>query len=170
MEGKESLLEGLSLNSVWTFICIGFALIGIFLVIAKFIDQIKKWVKEYRDNKAIGKQGVTEEIATKVTENITTQIDEKFDKFEKRIDEKFEDIDKKLAADKETLSNHTRQLNAQEDRVDRLDNDNKALLHGMSALLGHIATGNSIEKVKKTNATMNNYLIDRKYNEEDWKL
>ena len=170
MDGKEGLLDGvISLNSVWSFICIGFALIGIFLVVAKFIDQIKKWIKEHRENKAIGKQGITEEIATKVTENITTQIDEKFDKFEKRIDKKFEDIDKKLATDKEMLSNHTRQLNAQEERVDRLDNDTKALLHGMSALLGHIATGNSIDKVKKTNATMNNYLIDRTYKEEDWK-
>ena len=170
MDEKTSFLEGLSLNSVWTFICIGFALVGAFLVIAKFIDQIKKWAKEHRENKALGKQGITEEIATKVTENITTQIDEKFDNFEKRIEKKFEGIDKKLASDKEVLANHTRQLNAQEDRVDRLDNDTKALLHGMSALLGHIATGNSIDKVKKTNTTMNNYLIDRKYNEEDWKL
>ena len=77
-------------------------------------------------------------------------------------------IDRKLAADKEIIEMHTAQLNAESSRVDRLDNDSKALLHGMSALLGHIATGNSIDRVKKTNQVMNNYLIDRKYHEEDW--
>ena len=56
-----------------------------------------------------------------------------------------------------------------ESRVDRLDNDTRALLHGVSALLGHEIDGNSIDRVKRTNDAMKNYLIDRKYKEDDWK-
>ena len=91
------------------------------------------------------------------------------EELEPKLNEKFAEIDRKLESDKQTLELHTSQLNAQRDRVDRLDNDTRALLHGVSALLNHIATGNNVDKVKKTNAAMSNYLIDRKYNEEDWK-
>ena len=169
-EKKSMLLEGLLPVDVWNAIIVILILFGVFVAVFKGVILIRDEIRKHKERKQLQGNGVTDQIADKVIEKLKPQIDEKFESFEKKIDEKFEDIDKKLASDKETIEMHTRQLNAQEDRVDRLDNDTKALLHGMSALLGHIATGNSIDKVKMTNDVMKNYMIDRKYNEEDWKI
>lgn len=157
---KTMTIEGLTLDSVWTFICIGFALIGAFLVIAKFIDQIKKWIKERQEKQALGKTDITKDVADKVVEQIGPQIDQKFTDFEAKFDKKFKDINDKLAADKATLDLHTTQLNAHESRVGKLEGDTNALCHGMLALLEkddkHIAAYNA----------MKNYLIDGVYKEE----
>ena len=169
-EKKSMLLEGLLPIDVWNAIIVILVLFGVFVAVFKGVVLIRDEIRKHRERKALHGDGVTDQIAAKVTEKLTPQIDEKFTSFEKKIDKRLGEIDKKLASDKEAIEMHTRQLNAQEDRVDRLDNDTKALLHGMSALLGHIATGNSIDKVKKTNDVMKNYMIDRKYNEEDWKI
>ena len=163
MDQKEMLLEGLSLNSVWAFICIGFALIGVFLVIAKAIDQIRKWIKEHKQKKELGKKDITDDIADKVMEKLTPQIDQQFDTFSRSIDKKFEDIDKKLGADKELLASHTTQLNDHEGRVSKLEGGNLALCHGMLALLERDPS------LTKEQRAMKNYLIDGKYKEDDWK-
>ena len=170
MEEKKMLLEGLLPTDIWNAIIVLLVLFGVFVAVFKGVVLIKDEIRKNKEKKELQGEGITDKIATKVTENIKTQIDEKFKSFEKNFNEKFAEIDKKLAADKETIEMHTRQLNAQEERVDRLDNDTKALLHGMSALLSHISTGNSVDKVKKVDGVMKNYLIDRKYNEEDWKI
>lgn len=153
-------LEGLTLDSVWSFICIGFALIGVFLVVAKFIDQIRKWIKEHKEKQALGKTDITKDVADKVVEQLGPQIDQKFKDFETSFDKKFQDINDKLAADKELLTMHTNQLNAHESRVGKLEGDTNALCHGMLALLEkdekHVAAYNA----------MKNYLIDGVYREE----
>ena len=157
---RKMTLEGLTLDSVWSFICIGFALIGVFLVVAKFIDQIRKWIKEHKEKQALGKTDITKDVADKVVEQIGPQIDKKFQDFETSFDKKFQDINDKLAADKELLTMHTNQLNAHESRVGKLEGDTNALCHGMLALLEkderHIAAYNA----------MKNYLIDGVYKEE----
>lgn len=158
MEGeKKLLLEGLLPTDIWNALIVLLILFGVFIAVFKGVTMIRDEIQKSRDKKALKGDDITDRIANKVIEQLTP-----------KLDEKFAEIDRKLAADKEAIDLQMSQLNAQKDRVDRLDNDNRALLHGMSALLGHIATGNSIDRVKKTNATMNNYLIDRKYHEEDW--
>lgn len=169
-EKKSLLLEGLLPTDVWNAIIVLLILFGVFVAVFKGVVMIRDEIQKRKDRRELQGAGVTDQIAIKVSEKITPQIDEKFTAFEKKFDKKFADIDKKLASDKATIELHTTQLNAQKDRVDRLDDDTKALLHGVSALLSHIATGNNVEKVKKTDGVMKNYLIDRKYNEEDWKL
>ena len=156
-------LDGITLDSVWSFICIGFALIGVFLVVAKFIDQIRKWIKEHNEKKALGKQDITEDVANKVVEKLSPQIDQKFTDFEEKFDKKFDEIDKKLKEDNETIESHTHQLNDHEDRVSELESGDRALCHGMLALLERDPA------LVKEQKAMKNYLIDGKYNEEDWK-
>ena len=151
MEDKAMLLDGISPNSIWSFICIGFALIGVFLVIAKFIDTIRAWIKEREEKKALGKKDITEEIATKVIE-----------KLEPKLDERFDEIDRKLAADKETINSHTTQLNDHESRVSKLEGGNLALCHGILALL------EQDPNLSKEQKAMKNFLIDGKYREQDW--
>ena len=124
----------------------------------KVIEILRKEHERKMQRQQLNGQDITDRIAEKVME-----------KLQPKLDEKFNEIDRKFAADKETLDLHTRQLNATSSRVDQLDNDNKALLHGMSALLSHEVSGGDGEKLKKTQSAMNNYLIDRKYREEDWK-
>ena len=153
-------LEGLTLDSVWSFICIGFALIGVFLVVAKFIDQIRKWIKEHKEKQALGKTDITKDVADKVVEQLGPQIDQKFKDFETSFDKKFQDINDKLAADKELLTMHTNQLNAHESRVGKLEGDTNALCHGMLALL------EKDEKHAAAYNAMKNYLIDGVYREE----
>lgn len=155
-------LEGLTLDNVWSFICIGFALIGVFLVVAKFIDQIRKWVKEHKEKQALGKKNITDEIADKVMEKLTPQIDEKFNTFEQKFDDKFDDIDKKLSSDKEDIKSHTRQLNDHESRVSKLESGNNTLCQGMLALLERDPA------LSRAAHAMQNYLITGKYNPKDW--
>lgn len=157
-------LEGLTLDNIWSFICIAFALIGVFLVVAKFIDQIRKWVKERKEKQALGKTDITKEVADKVVEQIGPQIDEKFKKFETNFNKRFEDIDKKLSDDKELLASHTRQLNEHEGRVGRLEGGTDTLCQGMLALLERDPALN------RAAHAMQNYLITRKYNPTDWEV
>ena len=157
MEEKVQAIEGITPGMLWTFFVVLVGLMALVVLGDKVLDVFRKAKKRKQDQNDLKGEDITDRIASKVIEQLSP-----------KLDEKFAEIDKKIAADKEIIDLHTRQLNAQTDRVDRLDNDSKALLHGMSALLGHIATGNSIERVKKTNSVMNNSLIDRKYHEEDW--
>lgn len=158
MEAQVQKIEGITPSMLWTFLVVLVGLMAIVVLGDKVADVFRKAKKRKQDNAELEGEDITDRIADKVMEQLTA-----------KLDEKFAEIDRKLAADKETIDLHTTQLNAQKGRVDQLDNDNKALLHGMSALLSHEATGNSIDKVKKTNTAMHNYLIDRKYCEEDWK-
>ena len=158
VQQAQQTIEGVTPAMLWTFLVVLVGLMAVIVLGDKVADVFRNVSKRRREREELHGQDITDRIADKVME-----------KLEPKLNKKFEEIDRKLATDKETLEMHTRQLNAQQGRVDQLDNDTRALLHGVSALLGHIATGNSIDKVKKTNATMSNYLIDRKYNEEDWK-
>lgn len=158
-------IEGITPSMLWTFFVVLVGLMSLTLLCIKLYNEVKKIRKERQDAKKLEGQDITDRIADKVMEKLTPTLDEKFGE----INRQFEEVDRKLAADKETIELHTRQLNAQEERVDRLDNDTRALLHGVSALLGHQVDGNSIDRLKRTNDAMKNYLIDRKYEESDWK-
>lgn len=151
-------IEGITPDMLWTTMVVIVGLAALFVLGVKVYEGVKKIRRDRRESRQLEGQDITDRIAGKVMEQLTP-----------KLDEKFAEIDRKLAADKETLEMHTAQLNATTDRVDRLDNDNKALLHGMSALLSHEVNGNSVDKLKKTNTAMNNYLIDRIYKEDDWK-
>jgi len=150
-------IEGITPDMLWTTLVVIVGLAALFVLGVKVYDGVKKLRKDRRESRQLEGQDITDRIAAKVMEQLTP-----------KLDEKFAEIDRKLAADKETLELHTGQLNATNARVDRLDSDNKALLHGMSALLSHEVNGNSIDRLQRTNAAMNNYLIDRVYKEEDW--
>lgn len=158
MEQQAAAIEGITPSMLWTFLVVLVGLMAIVVLGDKVADVFRKAKKRKQDNAELEGEDITDRIADKVMEQLTT-----------KLDEKFAEIDRKLAADKETIDLHTTQLNAQKGRVDRLDNDNKALLHGMSALLSHEINGNSTDKLKKTQVALNNYLIDGVYKEDDWK-
>lgn len=46
-------------------------------------------------------------------------------------------------------------------RISSLEDGNKALCQGMLAMLNHEITGNSIDKLRKAQENMNDYLINR---------
>jgi len=158
MEAQVQKIEGITPSMLWTFLVVLVGLMAIVVLGDKVADVFRKARKRKQDNAELEGEDITDRIADKVMEQLTT-----------KLDEKFAEIDRKLAADKETIDLHTTQLNAQKGRVDRLDDDNKALLHGMSALLSHEINGNSTDKLKKTQVALNNYLIDGVYKEDDWK-
>jgi HSP90 family molecular chaperone len=110
-----------------------------------------------------GKKDVTDEIADKVMDKLTPEINKKFDEFNASFDKRFKDIDDKLASDKEDIKSHTTQLNDHESRVGKLEGGNKALCQGMLALLKQNAATSNAEKAMET------YLITGEYNKEDWK-
>lgn len=158
-------IEGITPEMLWTFLVVLVGLMALVVLGDKVMDVYRNAKKRRKDRNDLEGQDITDRIADKVIEKLTPTLDEKFGE----INQQFEEIDKKLASDKEIITMHTSQLNAQQGRVDRLDNDTRALLHGVSALLGHEIDGNSVDKVKRTNDAMKNYLIDRKYKEDDWK-
>ena len=163
MEQKSFLLEGLLPMDVWNFLCVALILFGVFVAILKGVTFIRDEIQKSREKKKLTTKDVTEEIADKVMEKLIPQIDEKFDEFGKSVDKRFEDMDKKLSADKETLTMHTTQLNDHETRVSRLEGGNRALCHGMLALLERDTA------LAKQQHAMQTYLITGNYNEEDWK-
>ena len=164
MEDKKTiLLEGLLPTDVWNAIIVLLILFGVIVAVLKGIKFIRDWMRDSRKEKQVNKVDFTDEIADKVMGKLSPQIDAKFDEFSKSFDKKFEDIDEKLKNDKETLTLHTTQLNDHEERVSKLEGGNLALCHGMLALLERDPN------LGKEQKAMKNFLIDGKYNEEDWK-
>ena len=158
MEGQAQAIEGITPAMLWTFLVVLVGLMALVVLGDKVADVFRKAKKRKKEETELTETDITERIADKVMEQLTP-----------KLDEKFAEIDRKLANDRNDLVMHTNQLNATTARVDRLDNDSKALLHGMSALLSHSINGNSTDRLKKTQTAMNNYLIDGVYKEEDWK-
>jgi len=155
-------IEGISPEMLWTFLIVLVGLATLFLLGHKVIEVLRKEHERKVQRQQLDGQDITDQIANKVMEKLTPQIDEKFDSFEQKFNEKFDDIDRKLSADKETLTSHTTQLNDHESRVGKLEGGNKALCQGMLALL------KQSEATSKTEKAMENYLITGEYNKEDW--
>lgn len=158
-------IEGITPAMLWTFVVVLVGLMALVVLGDKVMDVFRNAKKRRKEQQELEGRDITVRIADKVMEKLTPTLDQKFGE----INQQFEEIDRKLAADKEAIELHTAQLNAQQGRVDRLDNDTRALLHGVSALLGHQIDGNGVDLLKRTNSAMKNYLIDRKYDESDWK-
>ena len=161
-EKKAMLLEGLLPVDVWNTIIVVLILFGVFVAVFKGVILIRDEVKKNKKEKQVNKKDVTDEIADKVMEKLTPQIDEKFADFSKSVDEKFKDIDTKLSSDKETLKSHTTQLNDHEDRVSKLESGNNTLCQGMLALLERDP------QLQQAAHAMKNYLITGQYNAKDW--
>jgi len=151
-------IEGITPAMLWTFLVVLVGLMALVVLGDKVADVFRKAKKRRQDENQLNDADITDRIADKVMEQLTP-----------KLDEKFEEIDRKLANDRNDIVLQTNQLNATTARVDRLDNDSKALLHGMSALLSHSINGNSTDRLKKTQTAMHNYLIDGIYKEDDWK-
>lgn len=162
-EKKTLLLEGLLPVDVWNAIIVVLILFGVVVAVLKGVKFIRDWMRDSKKEKQVNKTDFTDQIADKVMGKLSPQIDAKFDEFSKSFDEKFKDIDEKLKNDKETLTLHTTQLNDHEERVSKLEGGNLALCHGMLALLERDPN------LGKEQKAMKNFLIDGKYNEEDWK-
>lgn len=162
MEEKAKAVEGLLPVDLWNFIVVGLALFGIVVAVVKGIGIIRDEMKKRKEKKEMNKVGVTDEIANKVMEKLTPQIDSKFKEFNDSVDKKFDEIDRKLDNDKETLGLHTTQLNDHETRVSRLEGGNWSLCQGMLALIKRDP------ELKQAEHAMENYLITGKYNASDW--
>ena len=148
-------IEGISPQMLWTFLIVLVGLATLFILGHKVVEILRKEHERKVQKQQLAGTDITEQIADKVTEKLKTELDKRF-----------AEIDRKLAADKELIDLHTRQLNAHEDRVKKLEEGNKALCHGIFALLNHEVTGNSVDKLKKAEIGMKNYLIDGVYSEE----
>lgn len=164
MEAKEVLrIEGISPDMLWTFMVVLVGLVALFLMGYKVVEVIRKEKQRRQEQQQLAGRDITDRIADKVMDKLTPQIDEKFAEFSRSVDLKFEEIDNKLKSDKDTLTLHTTQLNDHESRVSKLEGANYSLCHGMLALLERDPA------LVKEQKAMKNYLIDGKYNEEDWK-
>jgi len=155
VEKEIQKIEGISPEMLWTFLIVLVGLATLFILWHKVVEILRKEHERKEQKRQLAGTDITDQIATKVME-----------KLQPELDKRFTDIDRKLAADKEAIDMHTRQLNAHEDRVKKLEEGNKALCHGIFALLNHEVTGNSVDKLKKAESGMKNYLIDGVYTEE----
>ena len=104
------------------------------------MDVFRNARKRKKEQQELDGQDITDRIADKVIEKLTPTLDEKFQEINTsftEIDKDIDEINKKLEKNRNDIDSHTTQLNAQNGRVDRLDYDSRALLHGISALLSH---------------------------------
>lgn len=144
-------IEGISPEMLWTFMVVLVGLAALFILGYKVVEIFRKEHERKVAKQQLSGTDITDKIADKVMEKLQPALDEKFD-----------EIDKKLAADKETLTAHTTQLNDHEARVTRLEGGNRALCHGMLALLERDPS------LTKAQNAMKNYLIDGIYKEDAW--
>lgn len=152
MEQQIQKIEGISPDMIWTFLVVLVGLMALVVLGDKVLDVYRKAKKRREEHNELQNADVTDRIADKVME-----------KLEPKLNEKFDEIDRKLASDKATIESHTVQLNDHESRVGRLEGGNRALCHGMLALLERDPA------LVNAQHAMQKYLIDGKYNEEDWK-
>ena len=145
-------IEGISPAMLWNFMVVLVGLAAVVVLVYKVIEIFRNEHERAEKKRQLNGQDITDQIANKVMERLQPELDKKFD-----------EIDKKLDADKETLRTHTHQLNEHETRVSRLEDGNRALCHGMLALLERDPA------LQKAQGAMKNYLIDGTYNEGDWK-
>ena len=164
MEQQVQRIEGISPDMLWTFVVVLVGLAALFVLGYKVVEIFRKEQERKRQQEQLNGQDITEQIANAVMLKLTPELEKKFNE----INAQFTEIDRKLTNDKETIEMHTRQLNAYENRVDQLEGGNKALCHGVFALLSHEVNGNSIDKLKTAHHAMQNYLIDGTYREEAW--
>lgn len=164
MRTVEQTIEGITPSMLWTFCVVLVGLLALVVLVYKVVEILRKEHERRVNREQMAGADITERIASAVMGKLKPELDKKFDE----ISKKFDEIDDKLSSDKETIEMHTRQLNAYEYRVDRLDDGNKALCHGVFALLSHEVNGNSIDKLKTAHHAMQNYLIDGKYRESEW--
>ncbi len=153
------LLEGLLPVDVWNTIVVLLIMFGVFMAIFKGVVAIRDEIDKGKKKRQLANTDITDQIADKVLAKLQPKLDEQMT----AIDERFKEIDRKLDCDNETLKEHTDQLNDHEYRVSELEGGNKALCHGMLALLERDPT------LSKAQTAMKNYLIDGTYNEGDWK-
>ena len=167
----EQTIEGITPSMLWTFCVVLVGLLALVVLVYKVIEIMRKEHDRRQSREQLVGQGIEERIANAVMLKLSPELDKKFTEVNKKfedVNKQFTEIDKKLSNDKAEIEMHTRQLNAYEDRVDQLEGGNKALCHGVFALLSHEVNGNSIEKLTKAHHAMQNFLIDGKYNEEAW--
>lgn len=145
-------VEGISPAMLWTFIVVLVGLAALFVLGYKVVEILRKEHERKKQKQELSGTDISDKIAKKVMEQLQVQLDKKFD-----------EIDRKLASDKETLESHTHQLNDHEGRVSRLEGGNRALCHGMLALLERDPA------LAHAQHAMKSYLIDGKYDEDDWK-
>ena len=157
-------IEGITPEMLWTFLVVLVGLMALVVLGHKVIEILRAEHQRKADKQTLAGEDVTDRIADKVMDKLSPKLDERFTE----INAKFDEVNEKLANDKETLHLHTTQLNAYEDRVGKLEGSNKALCHGVLALLSHEVNGNSVEKITKAHDAMKNYLIDGVYREEAW--
>lgn len=163
MEGKQTmLLEGLLPVDVWNAIIVLLILFGVAVAVLKGVSFIRDEIRKNKERKQMESVDFGDEIAEKVMDKLTPQIDTKFKEFGESFDKRFDEIDVKLSSDREELRSHTTQLNDHERRVSRLEGGNRALCHGMLALLERDPALTSAQKAMKR------FLIDGEYKEEDW--
>lgn len=152
-------VEGLTPTVLW-YTLVGIVGICTLIILWDKVSEVfRKRKQRQRDEQQLEGQDITDRIAAKVEQKLEPRFEE--------INKKFRDIDQKLSNDKENIELHTRQLNAYESRVKRLETGNNALCHGVFALLSHQIDGNSIDKLKRSYDGMHNYLIDGEYREEN---
>jgi len=134
---------GFSPDMIMPFVIVLLGLAAVFVLGDKVMDVFRKM----RDRRKVSKQDITDEIADKVMA---------------KLQPKLGDIENRLTAVNEQLKSHTTQLNDHEERVGQLEGGNKALCHGMLALL------EKDPALANASKAMKNYLIDGTYKEEDW--
>ncbi len=151
-------VEGLTPAVLWYTLVGIVGLSALFILFDKVSSILKRRQREKQEERQLENQDITDRIANKVEEKLEPKFLE--------INRKFEEIDGKLSNDKDTIDMHTRQLNAYEGRVDKLERGNNALIHGVFALLSHQIDGNCIDRLKRSAKGIQNYLIDGEYKEE----
>ena len=145
MQNELPAIEGLTPSVLWITL-FGLVCIGALVVLG---DKVMDVFRKRQERKRLAQQpedALAETISAKVLS---------------KLEPRFAEIDRKLATDKSRLDDHTRILGAHQDQLSNIEQGNKVLCRGILALLSHEINGNSDDKLRASQAEIQNYLIDR---------
>ena len=159
VQGVENALptvEGLSPTILW-YTLVGVVGIGALIVLYDKVRDVFRKRQAEKKNEEAEKDGTIQGQLDKMSKQI--------DELKTDINKKFTAYDSQFANDKNMLDMHTRQ----QKHIDRLYGGQKAVCRGILALLNHEITGNSVDKLKRAQDLIQDYLIDGVWPDEQEK-
>ena len=139
-------IEGITPDMIWTALIVILGFCAIWLLVFKVYESFQK----IKQNRSINREMPREELANSISEKVL-----------EKLEPRFQEIDRKLANDKETLDQHTRELNQQQGQIDEYERGQKVLCQGTLALLNHAIHDGNDDELVAAQKNLNTYLIEK---------
>lgn len=145
MQTTVQTIEGVTPQMLWTALIVLIAGATLYVLYGK-VRETYRTQQKYKKAMNDPSEKLADEISAKVLKN---------------LEPRFQDIDSKLANDKASIDNHTRQIASLSSRADDTEKGIKALNHGVLALLNHALHNGNTGELEEAQHGITEYLIQK---------